>query len=89
MVQAVLIFWSEIWFLSVVISKNLEGAHVRFLRQVTGKTVKQQGGGNWRSVVAESVLKEAVTQKLMTYIDKRKVTVEEWVSLRPILQASI
>ena len=32
-----------------------------------------------------SVLKEAGTQTLGTYIDKRQATVEEWMELRPIL----
>ena len=40
-VQAVLIFGDETWFLLEAMSKNLEGVHVGFLKQMTGKTTKQ------------------------------------------------
>ena len=35
---------------------------------------------------AEKFLKEAGTQSLGAYIDKRQATVAEWVALRPILK---
>ena len=41
-------------------SKNLEGVHVRFLIQVTGKTYKRHRDGTWRSASVESVIKDAV-----------------------------
>ena len=45
-------------------SRNLEGVHVGFLRQVMGKNPKRQRDRTWRNVVAEKVLKEAVIQTL-------------------------
>ena len=65
--------------------RKLEGVHAGFLRQVMGQKSKRQRDGTWRSVAAAKVTKEAVTQTLKEYIDKRQVTVAEWVALRPII----
>ena len=37
LVQAVLLFGSETWLLMAAMIKNLEGVHMGFLRQMTGK----------------------------------------------------
>ena len=60
-VQVVLLFGVEDCVLLEAMSNKLEGVHVGFLRQVMGNTAKRQGNGTWRSVAAESVLKEAGT----------------------------
>ena len=86
LMQAVLIFGLETWFLLALMSKNLERLHVGFLRKVAGSIAKRQRGRTWRSVAAVSVLKEAVTQTLGTYIDKWKSKVADWVELSPILE---
>ena len=70
-VRAVLLFGSETWFLSEAISQDLEGVHVGFLRQITGKRVVRQRDETWRSVTSEKFLKKAVTHPLGAYIDKR------------------
>ena len=57
-----------------------------FLRQVLVNTAKRQREGNWRSAVAEIILKSAGAQTLGTYIDKKKAIVVEWVALRPKLE---
>ena len=57
-----------------------------FLIQVTLNTDKQQRNRTCRSAAAKIVLKEAVTQALGAYIDKRQVTVEDLVMLRPIFE---
>ena len=41
-VQAVLLFGVETWFLLAAIYRKLEGVHVGFLRQMTGQKAKQQ-----------------------------------------------
>ena len=38
-VQAVLLFGAETWVLTAAISYKLEGAHVGFLRHVTGQNM--------------------------------------------------
>ena len=84
-VQVVLIFGVETWFLLEATSRNLEGAHVVFFRQVTGHKAKRQRDGDWISVTAARVLKCAGTQTPETYIDKLQVTMAGWVALRLIL----
>ena len=37
-------------------------------------------------MASETVIEKAVTKPLVTYIDRRQATVEEWVALRPILK---
>ena len=66
------------WVFLAKISKKLEGVHVGFL--------PSSREGTWRSVAAASLFKEAGTQTLGTYIDKRQATVVVQVSLRPILE---
>ena len=74
-VQEVLIFGAETWVLLAAMYRNLEVVHVGFLRQITGHKEKRQRGGNWRSVVAAKVLKEAGTRSLGVYIEKRQAIV--------------
>ena len=59
---------------------------VGFLIQVTCKTSKQQRDSNWRIAAAASVLKEAGTQTLGTYIVKPHAKVAEWLVLMTILE---
>ena len=77
-VQSVLLFGAETWVLLVVMSKNLEGVPVGFLRQVTGKTAKPQRDWTWRIEAAKSVPKESGTQTLGVHIDKRHAAVADW-----------
>ena len=56
-----------------------------FLRQMTGKKENRQRDRTWRSEAAAKVIKESGTQTMGAYIDKRQVTVAEWVALRPII----
>ena len=58
--------------------------HAGFLIQGMVHKAKRQKVGTCRSATAAMVLKEAVTQTLGTYIDKKQGKVAEWVALRPI-----
>ena len=85
-VQAVLIFGADTWVLLAVISRNLEGVHMGFLRQIMGQKANRQREKTWRSEAEEKVLKEARTHFLGEYIDKQEAKMAEWVLLRPILE---
>ena len=74
-VKAVLIFGEDTWVLLPEMSRNLEGVRVGFLRQVMGQKDKQQREGNWRSMAAARLFKEAVNQTLGMYIEKRQAIV--------------
>ena len=67
-------------------SRNLEGVHLVFLWQIMGQKVVRREDGTWWKVAAYKVLEKAVTQSLGTYIDRRQVTLAEWVALRPKLE---
>ena len=69
-VQAVLLFGAETWVLYEAMSRNLEGAHVGFLRQITGQRVVRKRDGTWLSVTADKVLRKSGTHTLGAYIDK-------------------
>ena len=58
-------------------SRNQEGVHVGFLKQITGQREVRQKDGTWRCVTAEKVLKKAGTHYLGSYIDRRQATVAE------------
>ena len=51
-VQAVLLFDAETWVLLTAISKKLKGFHVDFLRQVTGKKLRNQKDRCWWRAVS-------------------------------------
>ena len=60
-VQTVVLFGEEPWVLSEAMSRKLEGVHVGFLRQITGKGAVRGKDGTWRQVAAEKVLDKAGT----------------------------
>ena len=83
-VQTVLLFGAETWVLSEATLRNLEGLHIGFLRQITGKKAVQKEDRTWQKVAAEKALEKAGSQSRGIYIDRRQETVAEWVALRPI-----
>ena len=83
-VQAVLLFGAEMWVLSEPMTQRLDGVHVGFLRQVKILKAKRLRDGSWRKAAANKVLRGAETQLIQTYLDRRQVTVADWVALRPI-----
>ena len=56
-----------------------------FLRKVTGHNANRKRYRTWIIVAEARVLKDAGTQTLGDYIDKRQETVREWVVLRPVI----
>ena len=46
-VQAILLYGSETWALSVSMAKRVEGAYIEFLQMITGKRAKRLGDGTW------------------------------------------
>ena len=65
--------------------EKLKSVHVGFLRQVTRKKARREMCSSSRREDPDSVLQEAGTQPLQTYIDRRKMAMAEWMALRPIL----
>ena len=57
--HAVLLFGSETWVITSSMMQNIEGVHVGFLRQVTGRKAQRLGDKTWRKEGSESVLQVA------------------------------
>ena len=86
LVQAVLLYGSDMGVLLAAMEKKVEGAHTGFLRQITGKRAWQIGDGTWETPRAEVVREAAGTQLVVIYIGRRKATVAQWVALWPIFE---
>ena len=85
-VQAILLYGSEMWVLSVSMAKKVEGTHTGFLLLITGKRVRRLGDGTGGSPGAEGVREAAGTQSARIYIEIRQATVEQWVALGPLFE---
>ena len=83
-VQAILLYGSETWFLSASMAKRIEGTHTDFLRMITGKRAKKLEDGTWKTPGAEGIREAAGTQSDRIYIERRQATMEQWVALRPL-----
>ena len=85
-VQAILLYGSETLVLLASMENRIEGIHMEFLRMITDKRTKQLGDDIWKTPGAE-VIREAVgTQLARIYKEQWKVTVEQWVALRPLFE---
>ena len=54
-VQAILLYGSEMWVLSVSVSNRIEGMHMEFLQMITGKREKQLEDGTWETPGEEGI----------------------------------
>ena len=75
-------FGSETWVLLAPMAQRLEVVHMGFMRQETKSKAKLLSYRSWQS--DKKISQGVETQLLQTYLDKRKLTVTEWVALRPI-----
>ena len=74
----------ETWALVEATDKKVEGSHMDFLRQITGKRARWIVDRTWETPGAGVVREAAGTQSDMTYICRQHATVAQWVALRPI-----
>ena len=86
-VQAILSYGSGTWVLSTSMAKRIEGTHTEFRRMIMGKRTKQLGDGTWDTPGAEVIQEAAGTQSARIYIERRQVTVAQWVALCPLFDA--
>ena len=70
-VQALLLFGSESWFLSSAMEKMAKGAHTGFLYHIAGKRERQITCSIWMTPAKEQVLEAAETKSAATYIGRR------------------
>ena len=84
--QAVILFVSETWFLSVSMERMVDGTQTGSMIQITGKQVRRKADGA-RVIPKAEVVREAVgNQSAVIYTRIRQGAVAQWVAMRPIFQ---
>ena len=66
--------------------KVSEGAHTRFLRQITGNRARWNPDGKWVTLEEGKVQEEAGMQLEATYTGRRQGEVYQWVALHLIFE---
>ena len=88
-VQAVLLYGSESWVLTLTMEKKLQSFHRRCARYITGQHIRQERDGEWTCPSSETVLKQAGLWTIQQYIQRRRNTVELYAQSRPIYQRCV
>ena len=83
-VQAVLLYGSEMWSLSPLIMKGLEGFHIPAVWQMSGKRPERNVDGSWTYPRSEEVLEAVGMKSIAHYVDVRCQTVANFIVNRPI-----
>ena len=84
--QAILLYWYEMWVLLASMAKRIYGMHTNFLPMITRKRAKQLEDGTWETPGAEGIREAAGTQLDRIYIERCQTTVAQWVALRPLFE---
>ena len=66
------------------IDRIVEGTHIRFLRQITGKQARRTVEGMWVTPKVEVVQESLGSQSVMAYIGRTHETVAQWMEMCPI-----
>ena len=85
-VQAILLYESEVWVLLASMGNRIGGMHTEFLQMITGKIENQLGDETWETPGSEGIQEAAVTQLYRIYIERQQATVEQWGGIRPLFK---
>ena len=77
-VQAVLLYGSESWVLSLTMEKKLQSFHRRCARYITGQHIRQNPDESWTCPSSSSVLLKAGLWSIQEYIQRRRSTVMKY-----------
>ena len=66
--------------------KTVEGTHIGFLRQITGKQERWKAYSTRFILVVEEVREAARTRSETNYIGRRQEAVAQWVALQSIFE---
>ena len=83
-VQAVLLFESEIWNLPPLALKFLEGFHLQAAQRMTGMMPFEKPDGSWTYPASEEVLENAGIYTIAHYIEVRRNIILNFIVNRPI-----
>ena len=71
------------------IDRIVEGTHIRFLRQITGKQARRTVEGMWVTPKVEVVQESLGSQSVMAYIGRTHETVAQWMEMCPIFDVCV
>ncbi len=84
--QAVLLYGSETWSLSLSSVKRLEGFHIRAAWQMTGNRPKWNEDGSWTYPCLADVLEAAGLKTIAHYMDVHWETIANFIINQPIYE---
>ena len=88
MVQAVLLYRSETWYLTPALLARLNGFQIKAgYRMARENRLKRDPDGNWMYPRSEDVLEECGLLKMEAYILRRHNSIAEYVATRPLYHA--
>ena len=79
-VQAVIIYGSEICVVTDVMVTFLEGFHHRIARQITGMMARGGKGGEWKWALVDAVLEVTGIWPIRAYVRRRQKKIAEYVA---------
>lgn len=85
-VQAVLLFGSETWVLTLGMEKKLQSFHRRCARYITGQHIRQNPDESWTCPSSSTVLEQAGLWTIQEYIQRRHNSVRVFATSQPIYQ---
>ena len=83
-VQGVLLFGSEIWVVTDVITAFLEGFHHRIAIWIAGMAAQRGDGGEWEWDSVDTALEATRLCPMREYVWTRKSKITEYIAGRPV-----
>ena len=83
--QAVFLFGSETWVLTVWMEKALDSFQSRVAKKIKGRQPRRRKDGSWLYPPLAGVMKDTVMVGIRTSILRRQNTVAQFITTRPIL----
>ena len=78
-IQAVLLYSSELWVLTKANIRKLNSFHLRVVRHMTGKHIKKTSNDTWEYPRHKELLTECCLEEITTYIERRRTTLKNYL----------
>ena len=85
-VQAVLLFGTEMWVLTPRMERALSSFQQRVARRITGRQLRRRWIGSLDYPPLVVAMSEAGFEEIRTYVTRRQNTVAQYITKRPILK---
>ena len=84
-VQAVLIFGDETWFLNPRMERTLSSFQHMVVWQLTGRHTRRREEGSWKYPPLVAAMAEADFEEIGVYVTRIQNTVAQYIATRPIM----